>query len=89
MNEVLHSFDYMSDVLSKQDHFVRSGFTAADINMAWVLELAEQCGHLKDRPHLQAYLKRMQSRPAYRRAMEKGGEQNLAIFRPASAFPLT
>lgn len=89
MNEIQHSFDYMSDVLSKQDHFVRSGFTAADIAMTWVLELAEPCGHLENRPQLQAYLKRMHARPAYQRAMQKGGEQNLFAFRPATALPLT
>lgn len=87
--EIAHSFDYISGVLSKQEHFIRTGFTAADINMTWVIELGETCGHLEGRPHMQLYLKRMQARPAYRRAMEKGGEQNLAMFRPASAFPLT
>jgi glutathione S-transferase len=87
--ELQHSFDYISDVLSKQDHFIKSGFTAADINMTWVIELAEPCGHLENRPHLQAYLKRMQARPAYRRAMEKGGEQDLNLFRPKAALPLT
>lgn len=89
LNEIQHSFDYMSDVLSRQDHFLKSGFSAADINMTWVLELAEPCGHLEKRPVLQAYLKRMQARAAYQRAMDKGGEQNLMIFRPKTAFPLT
>ena len=88
LNEIQHSFDYISGVLSTQDHFIRSGFTAADINMTWVIELAEPCGHLENRPHLRAYLQRMQARPAYQRAMEKGGEQNLSMFRPTAALPL-
>jgi glutathione S-transferase len=89
MAEIEHSFAYISDVLSKQDHFIRSGFTAADINMTWVLELAEPCGHLEKQPQLRAYLNRMHARPAYRRAMDKGGEQDLFMFRPAAALPLT
>jgi glutathione S-transferase len=89
LNEIAHSFDYISGVLSQQDHLLRSGFTAADINMTWVIELAEPCGHLDGRPQLQAYLRRMRARPAYRRAMEKGGEQNLAVFRPRTPLPLT
>jgi glutathione S-transferase len=89
LNEIRHSFDYLCDVLSTQDHFVKSGFTAADINMTWVIELAEPCGHLQDRPQLRAYLQRMRARPAYRRAMEKGGAQDLSAFRPAQALPLT
>lgn len=89
MNEITNSFAYISDVLSKQEFLLGSGFSAADINMTWVLELAEPCGHIEGRPVLAAYLKRMQSRPAYRRAMEKGGEQDLSMFRPQGALPLT
>lgn len=89
LNEIAHSFAYMSDVLSKRPHFLDSGFSAADINMTWVLELAEPCGHLEGRAVLIDYVRRMQARPAYRRAMEKGGEQNLQIFRPAKPLPLT
>ena len=87
--EIKQSFAFMEGVLSRQEHFVNCGFTAADINMTWVLELSEPCGHLEGHPKLTAYLRRMQARPAYRRAMEKGGEQDLAIFRPKTAFPLT
>lgn len=85
LNEIRNSFAFISDVLSKQDHVLPSGFSAADIHMTWVLELAEPCGHLEGQPVLAAYVRRMQARPAYRRAMEKGGVQNLRIFRPAQA----
>jgi glutathione S-transferase len=89
LNELKHSFAYIEDVLSRQDFFLKSGFSAADINMTWVLELSEPCGHLEGHPKMTAYLRRMQARPAYQRAMEKGGEQNLTVFRPKTAFPLT
>ncbi len=89
MNEITNSFAYISELLSKQDFLLESGFSAADINLTFVLEIAEPCGHIEGRPILAAYLKRMQARPAYKRAMEKGGEQNLNMFRPAAALPLT
>lgn len=89
MNEIEHSFAFIGDVLSRQDYFLECGFSAADINMTWVLELSEPCGHIEGRPVLAAYLKRMQARPAYQRAMAKGGEQNLKMFRPAQPLPLT
>ena len=89
MNEIQHSFAFMTDVLSRQETFLKSGFSAADINMTWVLELAEPCGHLEGQAVLAAYVKRMQARPAYQRAMQKGGEQNLQMFRPAVPLPLT
>lgn len=86
LNELQHAFAFMSQVLSGQEHLLKSGFSAADINMTWVLELAEPGGHLQGHPVLAAYLARMQARPAYRRAMEKGGEQDLRMFRPAAAL---
>jgi glutathione S-transferase len=46
-----------------------------------LLELSEQRGHLKDRPRLSAYLTRMRQRPAYKSAMDRGGKQDLSVFR--------
>lgn len=89
LNEVKHSFDFMENVLSRHEHFLASGFTAADINMTWVLELSEPCGHLEAHPRMTAYLRRVQARPAYARAMQKGGRQDLTMFRPAQPLPLT
>ena len=83
--EIAQSHGYMEAVLAKQPHFVASGFTAADINMTWVLELSAVKGHLAARPALSAYLSRMQARPAYRQAMSRGGVQDLGVFVPPAA----
>lgn len=80
--EIEHSHAYMESALSQQDSFVKGRFTAADINVTWVLELSAARGHVQKRPRLAAYLKRMQQRPAYLRAMQKGGEQDLSVFLP-------
>lgn len=81
LTEVQHSHEFMEKELAQREHFVASGFSAADINMAWVLELSAQCGHLEKYPHLSAYLQRMMARPAYQRANTRGGNQDLSVFR--------
>lgn len=80
--EIEHSHTFMDNALAGQDTFIRSGFTAADIHITWVLELSAERGHVQKKPRLAAYLRRMQQRPAYVRAMQKGGEQNLSVFLP-------
>ena len=52
--------------------------------MTFVLEAAHSSGLLKDYPVLLAYLERMQSRPAYKRAIEKGGPYDLGGNRRSS-----
>ena len=51
--------------------------TGADIQVVFVLEAAAASGLLKDYPVLASYLGRMQARPAYKRAIEKGGPYDL------------
>ncbi len=54
--------------------------TAADIQMSFPIEAARQRARLTQgtRPHLHAYLERIRSRPAYERALERGGPYDLA-----------
>ena len=44
--------------------------SAANIHISFPLEAAARA----DRPRLMAFLERIHARPAYRRALEKGGE---------------
>jgi glutathione S-transferase len=71
---------YMEGALADREHFLRSGFSAVDIELAWVLEFAEIRGRMKGYPRLEAYLARMRKRPAYARAVAKGGPQDLSVF---------
>ena len=48
-----------------------------------MLEAAQASGLLKDYPALAEYLHRMQARPAYKRAVEKGGPYDLGGNRRA------
>lgn len=70
--------DYMEAELGKSPWFAGSEFTAADVQMSFPLEAATMRGGLDERrPRLMAFLKRIHERPAYRRAIERGGEYAL------------
>ena len=67
-------FDYLEQVLTRTEWFAGPEFTAADIMMSFPLEAAaDRAGALAGRPHLAAFLEKIHARPAYRRALEKGG----------------
>ena len=48
-------------------------FTLADIQMAYLLEIASQSGFLGGHPLLPNYLERLKSRPAFLKAAAAGG----------------
>jgi glutathione S-transferase len=53
-------------------------FTAADVIMSFPIEVTEQrMGSLDGFPHLAKYLEQIHERPAYKRALEKGGKFEL------------
>jgi len=66
--------DFMEAELQGRDWFCGSEFTAADVMMSFPLEAAAQRAGLDaSRPRLHGLLARMHARPAYRRALERGG----------------
>jgi len=66
--------DFMEGELAKSDWFAGTEFTAADVQMSFPLEAAQSRGGLDaKRPRLMAFLERIHARPAYRRAIDKGG----------------
>jgi len=70
--------DYMESELGKSQWFAGGELTAADIQMSFPLEAAAARGGLDaSRPKLMAFLERIHARPAYRRALEKGGPYEL------------
>jgi glutathione S-transferase len=67
--------DYMESELGQNEWFAGNEFTAADIQLSFPLEAAALFGGLDEsRPRLHAFLERIHSRPAYRRALERGGQ---------------
>ena len=70
--------DYMEAELGKAAWFAGETFTAADIQMSFPLEAATVRGGLNlSRPKLMTFLDRIHSRPAYKKAIERGGEYQL------------
>jgi len=66
--------DYMESELAKGVWFAGPNFTIADVMMSFPLEVATNRGGLDaSRPHLWRFLENIHARPAYRRALEKGG----------------
>lgn len=63
--------------LGASDHFAGGRFTAADIQMSFVLDAAAQRGGLSRFPNLVRARAANQARPAWRRALEKGGTYKL------------
>ena len=66
--------DFMEAELGKHKWFAGNEFSAADVQMSFPLEAAAQRAGLNEsRPKLMGFLKRIHARPAYRRALERGG----------------
>lgn len=66
--------DYMESELEKSQWFAGEEFTVADIQMSYPLEAAQsRAGLDASRPRLSAFLQRIRDRPAYQRAVERGG----------------
>ncbi|TAL71971.1 MAG: glutathione S-transferase [Burkholderiaceae bacterium] len=70
--------DYLEGELGKNAWFAGSQFSGADIQMSFPLEAAAaRAGLDASRPRLMDFLARIHARPAYQRALEKGGEYEL------------
>jgi glutathione S-transferase len=66
--------DYLETQLATRDWFLDGEFSAADVQMSFPLETAVARGGLdQSRPRLIDWLRRVHARPAYRRAVERGG----------------
>lgn len=65
---------YMNTALSGSDWFVGNTFSAADVQLSFVPQVARLLYTLDAFPNLQGFLERIHARPAYRRALERGGE---------------
>jgi glutathione S-transferase len=71
--------DFMEGELNRSEWFAGSEFSAADIQMSFPIEAAAQRAGLDaSRPKLMAYLKKIHARPAYKRALERGGPYSFA-----------
>ena len=66
--------DHIEAELGRSEWFAGRDFTAADIQMSFPVEALVLRGRNTDRPNMKRFLERIHARPAYRRALERGGE---------------
>jgi glutathione S-transferase len=70
--------EFMEAELAQREWFAGPDFSAADVQMSFPVEASVSRGGLDGRtPKLQAWLARVQARPAYARALERGGPYRL------------
>jgi glutathione S-transferase len=70
--EIENHLGYVERSLAGRDYLM-GDFTAADAQMSFVGEVGRAFGKLADKPNLNAWVDRFHARPAYKRALEKGG----------------
>ena len=70
--EINLDFSYIESTLATRQYFAGDCFTAADIMMTIVLEMADNLGLLKSRTYTKAYLDNVKQRSAYQKAASLG-----------------
>lgn len=77
-SEVANYLGYLNDALAHTPYLVGDELSGADIQMSFIGEIAKAQGKLQTYPNLTAWVQRFQARPAYRKALEQGGEYAFA-----------
>jgi glutathione S-transferase len=77
--EIANHLGYIDRALAGREFIVGNELTGADVQITFVGEMAKLLGQLGDYPNLDSYVTRMHARPAYRRAIERGGPSMLNV----------
>lgn len=77
-SEINNHLSFVNQALTGKEWFVANTFSGADVQMSFVGEIARVYGVLGSLPALSAWVDRFQARPAYKKALEKGGEYRFA-----------
>ena len=72
-SEIANHLGYLDGHLKGRDYLLGKEFSGADIQMSFIGEIAETYGKRAAFPNLDAWVKRFHARPAYKKALEKGG----------------
>ena len=72
-SEIENHFGFLEGELAHSDFFVGKELTAADVNLSFPIQAARLLHGLDQFPNLARFLDRMHARPAYKRALERGG----------------
>jgi len=77
-SEIANHLGYIDDALKGRQYLLGSELTGADIQMSFVGEIAGSFGRRAAYANVDAWVKRMHERPAYKVAIERGGAYALA-----------
>jgi glutathione S-transferase len=72
-SELDNHFAYMESILRPSGHFVLDELSAADIMLSFPAQIAMRLERREKYPKLAAFVDMVEARPAYQRAVEKGG----------------
>ncbi|POR50984.1 glutathione S-transferase [Paraburkholderia eburnea] len=70
-------FTYIAKELEATGWFAGDTFTAADVQMSFPIEAGAKRAGAESKPSIRDYLDRIHARPAYQRALARGGEFTL------------
>ena len=75
-SELANHLGYLDRALQGREWLVGNGLTGADVQMSFVAEAAR--GLRASYPAMDAWVRRFQQRPAYQRALQRGGPYSMA-----------
>jgi glutathione S-transferase len=76
-SEIAGNLAFIDKSLEGRDYLLGPELTGADVQMSFVGEIGRAFGRLGDYPNVNAWVDRMHARPAYKRALERGGAYNI------------
>lgn len=77
--ETINHFSYLSKSLGDNAFFLGDELSAADIMLSFPIEAANMRGGLVRLPNLAEFVKRIQARPAYKKALGRGGDYSFFV----------
>ena len=77
-SELDNYLGYLNNALSLTPYLVGEELSGADIQMSFIGEFAKAQGKIAPYPQLAAWVERLQARPAYKKAISRGGEYAFA-----------
>lgn len=72
-SEIDNHLSFLNNALEGHSWLMGEQFSGADMQMSFVGEVSEARANLPNYPHLEAWVRRFRERPAYKRAIERGG----------------
>ena len=77
-SEIANHLGYLDNHLKNRKFLLGDEFSGADVQMSFIPEIAEVYGKRAPFQNLDAWIKRLHARPAYKAALEKGGPYRFA-----------